>query len=435
MSRPIIGFAGMTHLGLVSAAAAAERGFAVIGFDQDAGRVGRLGRGELEITEPGLPELVMKNGSRLSFTSSVTDLAACDVLYVAVDVPTDDHGVSDLDPIRALVDAVAPVLRADALLVILSQVPPGFTRSLDRPPARRFYQAETLVFGRAVERALNPERFILGCADPKAPLPAPLAEFLGAFDCPILPMRYESAELAKISVNMCLVASISTVNSLAELCERIGADWSEIIPALKLDRRIGPSAYLSPGLGIAGGNLERDLSTFCRLADAHGTDAGVVRAWIANSRHRRDWVLAQLHERVIGRISCPVFAVLGLTYKADTAATKNAPALALAAALKPFEVRVYDPAVAPPPDLHPRLKVCGSALEACTAADALVVMTPWAEFRQLDLQAVASRMRGRTVIDPFAALDAAASRAAGLDYVTLGRPPASVDGSPKATPC
>ena len=100
-------------------------------------------------------------------------------------------------------------------------------------------------------------------------------------------MRFESAELCKIAINCCLVSSISVANTLAELCEGIGADWSEIVPALKLDRRIGAYAYLAPGLGIAGGNLERDLATVVRLADGIGSDAGVVKAWVANSRHRK----------------------------------------------------------------------------------------------------------------------------------------------------
>lgn len=422
MSRPTIAFAGMTHLGLLSAAAAPERGFPVVAFDPDPARVDALRRGELPVVEPGLPELLAKNRKRLSFTSAPADLAGCDVLYVAPDVPTDDAGVSDLGPIRALIDAVDPALGPDAVLVVLSQVPPGFTRSLRRPAARRFYQVETLIFGRAVERALRPERFILGCADPQGPLPRPLAEFLRAFECPVLPMRYESAELAKISINMFLVASISTANTLAEVCERVGADWAEIVPALRLDRRIGPHAYLAPGLGIAGGNLERDLTTFCRLADAHGTDAGVVRAWIANSRHRRNWALARVHDRVIARNPDPTLAVLGLAYKADTASTKNSPSLALLSALAPFAVRAYDPVVTPHPELHPRLVAAPSALDACAGADALVIMTPWSEFRELRAEALASRLRGRTIIDPYAVLDGRACRDAGLEYCTLGVP-------------
>ncbi len=421
MTPPAIGVAGMTHLGLVSAAAAASRGFRVVGFDPAVSRVESLGRGELPVLEPGLPELVAQARGRLAFTADPAALAQCDVVYIAADVPTGDDGTSDLGLIRTLADAVIPALAADAVLVVLSQVPPGFTRGLPLPEARLFYQVETLVFGRAVERALRPERFIVGCARPGEPLPPPLAAFLDAFGCPVLPMRYESAELAKISINVCLAASITAASTLAELCERIGADWSEIAPALRLDRRIGPHAYLAPGLGIAGGNLERDLATVCRLADEHGTDAGVVRSWAADSRHRRDWPLAQLHERVLSRVPDPTLAILGLAYKEDTASTKNSPSLALLEALGPFPIRVYDPAVPARPDYHPRLIGTASALDACAGADALVIMTPWREFRDLRPADVAARLRGRTVIDPYGVLATEACRAAGLHHAVLGR--------------
>jgi UDPglucose 6-dehydrogenase len=426
MSLPLIGFAGMTHLGLISAVAAAERGFPVVGFDPDPRRILPLTYGELPVVEPDLPDLIIKNRLQLLFTSMTADLACCDVVYIAADVPTDDDGSSDLQAIYALIDLVEGALKPEAVLVVLSQVPPGFTRGLSRLSAQRFYQVETLIFGRAIERALYPERFILGCADPTAALPKSLADFLSAFGCPILPMRYESAELAKISVNMCLVASISTTNTLAELCEKIGADWVEIVPALKLDKRIGQYAYLAPGLGIGGGHIERDLVTFCRLADAHGTDAGVVHSWIANSQHRRDWALAQVHEFVLRQKPNPVLAVLGLAYKQDTDSTKNSPALALLSALRPFIVRVYDPVVAPRPEFHPRLVGTASALDACDGADALVIMTPWSAFRALSPAALAVRLRGQIVIDPYGVLDARACRAAGLRHLILGAPPGEV---------
>src|SRR6185436_17550829 len=184
----------------------------------------------------------------------------------------------------------------------------------------------------------SPERFIVGCADPAEPLPPALRTYLEAFGCPILPMRFESAELSKIAINCYLVSSISVANTLAELCEGIGAVWGEIAPALKLDRRIGQHAYLSPGLGIAGGNLERDLATVIRFADERGTDAGIVRAWLANSRHRRDWALRRLHEHVLSKVADPALAVLGLAYKQDTHSTKNSPSLALLAHLHGFRV-------------------------------------------------------------------------------------------------
>ena len=161
MTRPVIGFAGMTHLGLNSAVASAERGFDVICFDPDAARIGPLNDGRLPVVEPDLPEMFARQRARLTFTSDASQLQKCDVIYVAPDVPTDDKGASDLGPIGGLIDIVDAAMAPTGILVILSQVPPGFTRSLRRPLQMRYYQVETLIFGRAVERAMYPERFIV----------------------------------------------------------------------------------------------------------------------------------------------------------------------------------------------------------------------------------------------------------------------------------
>jgi len=414
----------MTHLGLVSGVSAAEKGFGVICFDPGAQRIEALGKKNLPVSEPQLEHLLAKNAERLMFTADTAALKACDVIYVAPDVPTSDHGASDLKPINSLLEQIFAAVHPDAVVVVLSQVPPGFTRARQRAERILYYQVETLIFGRAVERALQPERFIVGCADPAQPLPVAYRIFLEAHGCPILPMRYESAELAKIAINMCLVASLSAANTLAELCEKIGADWSEIVPALKLDRRIGPHAYLAPGLGIAGGNLERDLTTACRFADELGTDAGIVRAWLANSRHRRDWALRTLHGEVLSKIADPVIAVLGLAYKQDTHSTKNSPSIALLSNLMQFRVRLYDPFVSASELPNPRRHAAKSELEACEGADVLAVMTPWGQFRDLDPREIAGRLRGKVVLDPYSVFDAAACRSAGLRYFTLGRPAA-----------
>jgi UDPglucose 6-dehydrogenase len=410
----------MTHLGICSAVAAASKVFTVLGFADECRLTAALDAGKLPVSEPGLDDLLRAHRAGLSFSSDPSDIGQCDVVYVAPDVPTDDAGQSDIRPVTRLLDLAFAQARADAPIVVLSQVPPGFTRASGRPDRALLYQVETLIFGRAVERATRPERFIVGCADPTQPLPAPLAAFLSSFGCPILPMRYESAELAKIAINCCLVAAVSTANTLAGLCEKIGADWSEIVPALRLDRRIGEHAYLAAGLGIAGGNLERDLATVTRLGDGLGTDVGVVRAWSANSRYRRDWVLRLLHATTLAHHRDPTLALLGLAYKENTISTKNSPALSLLAALTPYRIQAYDPLVGPQSEWHPRLSRAADALAACAGADAVVVMTPWPEFRTLDPRAIAGLLSGKTVIDPFGCLDREACRAAGLTHFVLG---------------
>lgn len=421
MTAITVGFAGMTHLGLVSAMGLATA-FDVVCYDPDEALVARLRQGQLPVSEPDLDDLVRATAARHRFTAALSDLGRCDVVYVAPDIPTDDAGTSDTRGLLSLVEQVTSVLAPDAVLVVLSQVDPGFTRRLTAPPLqRRFYQVETLIFGRAVERATKPERYIVGCADPSRPLPPAYRAVLDAFSGNILPMRYESAELAKISINFCLVASVTVANTLAELCEKIGADWSEIAPALKLDRRIGAYAYLSPGLGISGGNLERDLRTVMTLGSAHATDTGVVEAWLRNSQHRKEWTWRTLRDGVLAANAAPQIAVLGLAYKENTHSTKNSPSLQLLSHLRAHAVCVHDPIV--PASVVPFARGASSALACVAGADVVVLATPWPEYRALKLEELAAAMRGRVLIDPYRLLDGARAAKLGFTYHTLGLPP------------
>jgi UDPglucose 6-dehydrogenase len=421
MSKPTIGFAGMTHLGLVSATAVASRGFPTVCYDGDDKLIRRIKSGQLPVLEPGLDDLV-KNGKTQTFTSTIADLGQCDIIYIAADVPTNDLGESDLSGIRTLISSVTGALRADAVLVVLCQVPPGFTRSLSGPPPeRRYYQVETLVFGRAVERATEPERYIVGCADPTKPFDPRFHALLEAFKCPILPMRYESAELAKISINMCLVASVGVANTMAELCESTGAVWSEIVPALKLDKRIGQFSYLAPGLGIAGGNLERDLATVERMAVQHGTDAGIVKAWVANSRHRRGWAARTIKSVLLNDDPGATLAIWGLAYKENTDSVKNSPSLATIKDIPGAKLRLHDPVV--PASAAGRSDATGvqEPLHTLEGADALLILTPWPLYKSIAPADIARHLPGRIVLDPYAVLDPDKAAAAGLRYYTLGR--------------
>ena len=421
MNRPIIGFAGLTHLGLNSAIASAAKGFTVVGYHNDTQLVALLNSGKPQVLEPQLSELMKKYQKNLSFNADVNCLASCDIVYIAVDVPTDDNGRSNLKPIEEMIDRAATVMRKEASLVILCQVSPGFTRTLKWPADRLFYQVETLIFGRAIERALYPERFIVGCKDPDQPLRPELLKYLESFDCPILPMRYESAELAKISINMCLVASVTTANTLAEICEHIGADWSEIVPALRLDKRIGQNAYLKPGLGIAGGNLERDLATVLSYAQKYQTDGGVVSAWMDNSKHRKNWPWEILNDLVLTKIEKPKISILGLTYKENTNSIKNSPSIVLLNKIQGHSIATVDPAAEIDAG-GPNIVRKESAIAAAEQADVLLVMTPWPEFHNLTAANLVKSMSGRVVIDPYQVLDGIDLVKNGFTYATLGEP-------------
>ena len=424
----MIGFIGLSHLGLNYSLATAAKGFDVVCFDPDATLAARCAAGDFPIEEPGFRELFATHRARLRYTADAAQLAQCDLIFFALDVRTNERNESDTGPLTRLIHDTAPALAAAATVVLLSQVSPGYTRQLCADLARRpevktrgfFYQVETLIFGAAVQRAMVPERYIVGAADPGVALPVRFAEWHAAFRCPVLVMRFESAELAKIAINFFLVSSVATTNTLAEVCEAIGADWNEIAPALRLDRRIGPHAYLKPGLGIAGGNLERDLVTVRNLAARHGTDDRVVAAWQANSVYRRDWVLRRVHRELLGRVRDPLIAVWGIAYKQDTHSIKNSPSVELLRALRGVRIRAQDPAARLPDSGCHHVTVVASPLDALDGANALIVMTPWRSYAAIDPAVIQARLKGRLVIDPHAILDETACRAAGLAYHRLG---------------
>lgn len=176
-------------------------------------------------------------------------LEECDIVYISPDRP------SDVSPEDA-VNKIIPILRKDAALVVLCQVEPGFTRKIDWPKERLYYQVETLkVTDEALDRAVNPERIIIGHGG-KGFLDTNLQKFISVFDCPLFLMSYESAELAKIAINLYLVAQIETSNKLSKVAEKVRANWDDIIPVLQTDKRIGNYAYLKPG--VLGKHLQRD---------------------------------------------------------------------------------------------------------------------------------------------------------------------------------
>lgn len=245
MNKPIIGFAGNGHLMQYSGAAAYEKGFKRITWT------------------PG------KTGDCL------TDLNECDIIYICPDRP------SNISP-QEMVDLVLPHLQEDAVLVIHCQVEPGFTSQVNWPRERLYYHVETLkVSEDTMDRAVNPERIIIG-KDDNSLIDYRMMEFILSFRCDIIPMSYESAELAKIAINLYLAAQVCTTNTLSELAEKIGADWNDIIPALKTDKRIGQNAYLKPGYGL-GKHLERDLKTVINMGD----NVDVMRTFLEHSEYRQ----------------------------------------------------------------------------------------------------------------------------------------------------
>jgi UDPglucose 6-dehydrogenase len=425
---PPTGFLGLSHLGLVSSIGWASAIGPVVAVDLDPAPVAQLAAGQLPVHEPGLDALFTQARNRMTLGSDPAQLSACSLVIVTRDVPTDARNVSDLSAVLALLDGVLPFLRSGVTLVIMSQVPPGFMRDLaerisaQRPDldVRLYYWVETLIFGRAVERYLKPERIIVGCEEPGQALSAELESAVRHFGCPVFRMRYESAELAKMAINLYLCAGVTYANTMADLCEAIGADWAEMVPALRLDQRIGPAAYIRPSLGIAGGNLERDMITLRGLAHGHGLGVDFIDAMLVVNERRVQWVQRKLAEHVFRDVTWPTVAVWGLAYKRNTRSTKNSVALRVVRDLMGrCDVRAWDPLVTAA-DIEVPIKIVDLRDEALAGADGLVVLTDWEEFAVPPPAALAT-MRRKVIIDGAGIVEPDRGDLDGVRILTMGR--------------
>jgi UDPglucose 6-dehydrogenase len=423
-----IAVVGLSHLGIVASACLAASGFDVVAVGDDAPAVAALSVGKPPIHEPGLDELLAATPAR--FTTDFAALSAADLVLVALDTATDDANRADLSALDGHLDRALPSVAAGATIVLMSQVPVGFTRALDaRLRARRpdftgrlHYWVETLVLGDAVARFRVPERIIVGGPSDAPQTDPALDAVLAQFGCPVFRMRWESAELAKAAINLYLGVSVTFANALADLAEATGASMRAIVPALRSDRRIGAHAYVRPGLGIAGGNLERDLVHLRDLAGRSDVDDALFRLVLDASAQRYTWLTRALDRHVFAAGGRRL-AIWGLAYKKNTASTKNAVALRLLHDLAGrVSFAVYDP-VAMLPGGMAGVEVAASARAALSGADGLAILTDWDEFAAWDPSALRAALGRPVVIDPLGVLDADRARAAGLTHVAIGEAP------------
>ncbi len=396
-----VGVAGLTHLGVCLSIAAHEWGTEVVAFDSDPARVAAIRAADFDPAEPGVVGFLAAPSQRYLVTGEATELATCDLVLIAVDTVLEESGGNDDHEVVALLRAVSGAVEPSTPIVVASQVRPGFTRAHWHLHPQLYYFMETLIFGRGVERARFPERYIIGTPDPEQPLPAALADFLALADCPVHVMSYESAELTKLSANVVLAASITAANSLAELAEQVGADWRDIERALRDDSRIGQRAYIAAGLGIGGANLARDLLGIEAMAQQRGADGRFARALLDHSDHMRDWTMRAVtrlrQQRPIARLG-----VLGLAYKPGTTSMRGGAGLALVEALEPaLDILVHDPqarlAVRPEGS---RARIADSPEQVLADCDVVVVTTPWPQYAE-PLRAALGTGSGPIVVDPY----------------------------------
>jgi UDPglucose 6-dehydrogenase len=424
--REPIGVIGTGYVGLVTAAGFAELGSDVWCIDIDADKIARLQRGEIPIYEPGLEDLVSKNRERMHFSTEIGEaLEHARLLFVAVGTPPTYSGDADLSAVHAVVNSM-PASERHAL-VMKSTVPVGTGRAIKRVFREQGKQGfryvscpEFLKEGTAVKDFLHPDRVVIGddddwAGDAVAALYAPL-------DAPVVRTDIASAEMVKLASNAFLATKISFINEIANVCEETGADVIEVARGMGLDDRIG-NKFLQAGLGFGGSCFPKDVTALKQLAGNSGYHFQLLNAVIEVNELQKRRVMGKLHKH-LGTLVGKRIALLGLAFKPNTDDMREATSLVLIARLQADGANVvaYDPvAEQEARKLIQGVDFAASAQDCVAGADAMVLVTEWAEFKELDWGKVREEMAGTLLIDGRNALDAEAIRAAGLIYEGIGR--------------
>jgi UDPglucose 6-dehydrogenase len=436
-----IAMIGTGYVGLVSGACFSEFGLTVACVDQDAAKIERLQRGEVPIFEPGLEALVAANraAGRLSFT---TDLEAAvngaEAVFIAVGTPSRrGDGHADLSYVYAAAEAVGGALGNNpggyAVVVTKSTVPVGTGRRVAEILRRTRPQGgfdvasnpEFLREGSAIADFMRPDRVVIGTNSERArAVLRQLYRPLYLIETPIVFTDIETAELIKYAANAFLATKITFINEIADLCEALGADVQDVARGIGLDGRIGRK-FLHAGPGFGGSCFPKDCHALVRSAHAAAAPLAIVETVVAVNEARK----ARMADKVIaacgGDLAGKTLAVLGLTFKPNTDDMRDAPSLAILPRLVAAgaRVRAFDPeGMAEAQKLMPDLVYCDDAYQAMAGAAALVLLTEWNEFRGLDLGRVKELLASPLVIDLRNIYQPQEMAAAGLSYLSIGRP-------------
>ena len=434
MKKPSSGVCviGLWHLGCTAAACLAEAGYSVTGVDKDRKRVKELNAGRPPLFEPGLEELIKAglDAKRLRFTADLkAGVRGARFIYVTYDTPVDDNDDVDLSEILAMAKEIAPILEKGTVIIVSSQVPVGTCERiksivLRNNPAADFdiaYVPENLRLGQAIQRFARPDGIVIGADSPSTL--KKVEQFFSVIKAPRLTMGLRSAEMTKHAINAFLATSISFTNEMANLCDYLGADALKVAEGMRLDKRIGGGLPLSPGLGFAGGTLARDLKTLSKLWRRHDGQGHLINAVLKVNREQNGLVVRKL-KKIYGSLAGRNIAVLGLTYKAGTSTLRRSAALEIIAELagQGAKVKAFDPRAAPEEvKKHKEFKSCASPYEAAKGADALVIITDWPEFKELDFDRIKSTMKKPVIIDTKNMLDDRRLESGGMAYYGVGR--------------
>ena len=435
-----VGVVGTGYVGLVTGTCFADLGLHVTCVDVDLAKIEALEAGEIPIFEPGLERLVKKNRDqgRLHFSTQLDQVVQDSlVLIVAVGTPPRQDGTADLAAVEAVARAVGRNLTGYKVVVTKSTVPAGTGARIRAwieasgkglPAFDVVSNPEFLREGSAIEDFMRPDRIVVGAeSDQAVAILKDLYRPLTARNVPMVVTNVETAEVIKYASNAFLATKVAFINEVAALCERVGADVSEVARGMGLDERIG-KYFLAPGPGYGGSCFPKDTRAFAALARGNEVPLGIVEATIeANDTHQRrclDKVLAALDGSLEGR----TVAVLGLSFKPDTDDMRDSPAVPLVRALldRGVRVRAFDPeAMANGRQVLPEASYCSDPLDAAQGAELLLILTEWNQFRALDWDELMAGMERPRVLDLRNLYDPPEMAARGIEYGCVGRPPAA----------
>jgi len=401
---------GVGYVGIVTAACFADLGNRVIALDIDEEKIAGLKRGEMPIYEPGLKELVERNvgAGRLSFTTSYAEgLDGSEFVFVAVGTPSGVDGEADLRYVAASARSVAENMTAPLIVVNKSTVPVGtgdwvaeiITRYQPEPiPFSVVSCPEFLREGSAISDFMQPHRTVLGSLDREAA--DKVAQLHLPLRAPIVITDLRTAEMIKYASNAFLATKISFINEIANICEALGADVKEVAAGMGYDQRIGPY-FLDAGLGYGGSCFPKDVKALAYMAAEKGRHPQLLNAVMEINNDRRPMAITRLQE-MLGELRGKTIGLLGLSFKPNTDDIREAPSITLVEMLLAHgaSVRAYDPVameIARP--LMPSVDMFENPYAMAEGCDALVVVTEWNEFKQLDLARVHGLMRQPVIFD------------------------------------
>ncbi len=420
-----IAVVGLWHLGSVYAASLAKLGFHVTGFDFNKAVIDDFKKGIPPIFEPGLEETIKAYSDNLEYSTSEKSLQNKDYIFITYDLEVDNDDIPQMQIVDRIFTLLQKNANPESTIVISSQIPVGTSRNLinalktagNKKP-KVIYFPENLRLGNGFATFLTPDRIILG-SDDRAVMDQFEKDF--TFPCPIITMGLESAEMVKHALNTYLATCISLSSELSDLAEKVGANMTDVVKAMKLDKRVSPSAPLNPGLGFAGGTLGRDIQSLRKIARDLTYEPKMLNAIHQVNRDRLPMLVSKIRS-ILPTLKGKTVGILGLTYKPNTDTLRRSMSLELASLLhaEGCKIKAYDPAIQTKAEGYEYIDVTKTVGSFAKDADVMILMTDWPEFQYIDPGMFSSKVVQKIIIDTKNFLDPKLYKKHGFRYLGIG---------------